>query len=223
MYRIFTDLCQSYSEKHLSWLKYEIFTIYAFIRPCEQSFSHFFFFYFFIEFCFWFNSNFEQNFWVFFFFWFYAFDRHNHGSCMLDKPRHDMITVEEQLAGEKFSANDQCELVFGPGSKVCSYMVSCFKNRPGPWEFSTDFWRFELKSMRYISFEEDRRKKKNLMQPIWKSNTPEYMWIDISSEMLQLYKISVKDLTRSSPISYIPPDPFVLFSSVTQFRFISTW
>lgn len=44
---------------------------------------------------------------------------------MLDKPIHDMIepTSGQLLAGEKFSANQQCELVFGAGSKVCSYMV----------------------------------------------------------------------------------------------------
>lgn len=46
---------------------------------------------------------------------------------MLDKPRHDMIetsTSSQQLAGEIFSADKQCELVFGPGTTVCSYMVS---------------------------------------------------------------------------------------------------
>lgn len=47
---------------------------------------------------------------------------------MLDKPRHDMIepssSAMQLLAGEKFTGNEQCELVFGPGSKVCSYMVS---------------------------------------------------------------------------------------------------
>lgn len=46
---------------------------------------------------------------------------------MLDKPRHDMIepaSTSQLLAGEIFSANQQCELVFGAESKVCSYMVS---------------------------------------------------------------------------------------------------
>lgn len=58
-----------------------------------------------------------------------SFNRHNHGFCMLNKPQHDMIepsSTSQLLAGEKFSANQQCELVFGAESKVCSYMVSPF-------------------------------------------------------------------------------------------------
>lgn len=44
---------------------------------------------------------------------------------MLDKPKKDMIEVaSRRLAGEKFSADEQCKLVFGAESKVCSYMVS---------------------------------------------------------------------------------------------------
>jgi len=46
---------------------------------------------------------------------------------MLDKPEHDMIeptSVDTILAGEKFTKDQQCELVFGPGSKICSYMVN---------------------------------------------------------------------------------------------------
>lgn len=31
----------------------------------------------------------------------------------------------EKLAGEKFSENEQCELVFGPGSQICTYMPKC--------------------------------------------------------------------------------------------------
>lgn len=43
---------------------------------------------------------------------------------MLDKPKKDMIEVaSRRLAGEKFSADEQCKLVFGPESRVCSYMV----------------------------------------------------------------------------------------------------
>lgn len=45
---------------------------------------------------------------------------------MLDKPRHDMIQASSSshlLAGEKFSADQQCELVFGAGTPVCPYMV----------------------------------------------------------------------------------------------------
>ena len=29
------------------------------------------------------------------------------------------------LAGEKFSDNQQCELVFGPGSQICTFMPKC--------------------------------------------------------------------------------------------------
>lgn len=43
---------------------------------------------------------------------------------MLDKPKKDMIEVaSRRLAGEKFSADEQCKLVFGQESRVCSYMV----------------------------------------------------------------------------------------------------
>lgn len=44
---------------------------------------------------------------------------------MLNKPRNDLIESSSQLlAGEKFSANQQCELVFGANSKVCPFTVT---------------------------------------------------------------------------------------------------
>lgn len=44
---------------------------------------------------------------------------------MLNKPTHDLIeTTSPLLAGEKFSANQQCELVFGANSKVCPFTVT---------------------------------------------------------------------------------------------------
>ncbi|XP_029727453.2 A disintegrin and metalloproteinase with thrombospondin motifs 9 isoform X3 [Aedes albopictus] len=52
----------------------------------------------------------------------------NHGSCMLDKPKTDLIepsSSHTKLAGEKFTNNQQCELVFGNGSRICSYMPVC--------------------------------------------------------------------------------------------------
>ncbi|XP_059608561.1 A disintegrin and metalloproteinase with thrombospondin motifs 20 isoform X2 [Phlebotomus argentipes] len=52
----------------------------------------------------------------------------NHGSCMLNKPERDMIepnSAHAKLAGEKFTDDQQCELVFGPGTKICSYMPVC--------------------------------------------------------------------------------------------------
>lgn len=51
--------------------------------------------------------------------------RNNHGHCMLNKPTRDMIEPSTQLAGEIFSNDQQCALVFGPGSKICSYMPTC--------------------------------------------------------------------------------------------------
>uniref|UniRef100_A0A182NLF3 GON domain-containing protein n=1 Tax=Anopheles dirus TaxID=7168 RepID=A0A182NLF3_9DIPT len=47
---------------------------------------------------------------------------------MLNHPTKDLIAPNEmdtKLAGEKFTNNEQCELVFGNGSKICSYMPVC--------------------------------------------------------------------------------------------------
>lgn len=47
---------------------------------------------------------------------------------MLNKPHLDMIeTTSPLLAGEKFPANQQCELIFGPNSKVCPFTVTVSK------------------------------------------------------------------------------------------------
>lgn len=74
-------------------------------------------------------SIFKLNF-VIFLKLFYSFShRQNHGACLLDKPKRDMIepsSANSRLAGEKFTDDQQCELVFGPSSKICSYMVCCF-------------------------------------------------------------------------------------------------
>lgn len=44
---------------------------------------------------------------------------------MLDKPKHDLIeSKSRELAGERFSADKQCELIFGPGSNVCPFTVT---------------------------------------------------------------------------------------------------
>lgn len=44
---------------------------------------------------------------------------------MLDKPKHDLIeSTSHLLAGEKFSANKQCELIFGEGTKNCPFTVT---------------------------------------------------------------------------------------------------
>ncbi|XP_055309435.1 A disintegrin and metalloproteinase with thrombospondin motifs 9-like isoform X3 [Sitodiplosis mosellana] len=50
---------------------------------------------------------------------------HNRGFCMLNKPRHDMIESSPQLlAGERFPADQQCELAFGPNTKVCPFSIT---------------------------------------------------------------------------------------------------
>lgn len=44
---------------------------------------------------------------------------------MLNKPHLDMIeTTSQLLAGEKFPADKQCELIFGSNSKVCPFTVT---------------------------------------------------------------------------------------------------
>lgn len=44
---------------------------------------------------------------------------------MLNKPRNDMIETSPQiLAGEKFPADQQCELAFGPNTKVCPFSIT---------------------------------------------------------------------------------------------------
>lgn len=55
------------------------------------------------------------------------FFRNSYGSCMLDKPDSNTIQKShnaEKLAGEKFTADMQCKLIFGPESAVCTYMVN---------------------------------------------------------------------------------------------------
>ncbi|XP_049533834.1 A disintegrin and metalloproteinase with thrombospondin motifs 9 isoform X4 [Anopheles darlingi] len=52
----------------------------------------------------------------------------NPNNCLLNHPTKDLIDLNEKdpkLAGEKFTNNKQCELVFGSGYKICSYMPVC--------------------------------------------------------------------------------------------------
>lgn len=47
---------------------------------------------------------------------------------MLNAPTHDMIqpiSENATFAGEKFSADKQCQLIFGDTSRLCSYMQKC--------------------------------------------------------------------------------------------------
>lgn len=54
--------------------------------------------------------------------------RRGHGHCMRDKPYVDMTenaTNSATMVGEFFTANEQCELVFGRSSSVCPFMPPC--------------------------------------------------------------------------------------------------
>ncbi|XP_015274840.1 PREDICTED: A disintegrin and metalloproteinase with thrombospondin motifs 9-like, partial [Gekko japonicus] len=45
-----------------------------------------------------------------------------YGECLLDEPSSRMYTLPQQLPGYIYDVNKQCELIFGPGAKVCPYM-----------------------------------------------------------------------------------------------------
>lgn len=51
----------------------------------------------------------------------------DHAQCLLNKPNTDLITGElkRRLPGENVAEDIQCELTFGNGSRVCSYMPAC--------------------------------------------------------------------------------------------------
>lgn len=46
-----------------------------------------------------------------------------YGECLLDEPVSRPYTLSQQLPGQIYSVNKQCELIFGPGTQVCPYMV----------------------------------------------------------------------------------------------------
>ncbi|TRY94580.1 hypothetical protein DNTS_024131, partial [Danionella cerebrum] len=45
-----------------------------------------------------------------------------YGECLLDEPVSRPYSLSQQLPGQIFSVNKQCELIFGPGTQVCPYM-----------------------------------------------------------------------------------------------------
>lgn len=50
----------------------------------------------------------------------------NYGHCLQNEPDRDLLKREvPKLPGEYFDENKQCELVFGHGSTICSYMPPC--------------------------------------------------------------------------------------------------
>ncbi|KAK9406034.1 A disintegrin and metalloproteinase with thrombospondin motifs 9 [Crotalus adamanteus] len=48
-----------------------------------------------------------------------------YGECLLDEPSSRTYTLPQQLPGHIYDVNKQCELIFGPGAKVCPYMKQC--------------------------------------------------------------------------------------------------
>lgn len=55
--------------------------------------------------------------------------RNNNGLCMLNLPDRDIVessSKSNKLAGEKFTSEEQCRLVYGPDAMSCEYMV-CMK------------------------------------------------------------------------------------------------
>lgn len=56
----------------------------------------------------------------------YVSDSHStgYGECLLNEPASRTYPLPSQLPGLLYNVNKQCELIFGPGSQVCPYMVS---------------------------------------------------------------------------------------------------
>ncbi|XP_051531405.1 A disintegrin and metalloproteinase with thrombospondin motifs 9 [Myxocyprinus asiaticus] len=48
-----------------------------------------------------------------------------YGECLLDEPVSRPYNLSQQLPGQIYSVNKQCELIFGPGTQVCPYMTQC--------------------------------------------------------------------------------------------------
>uniref|UniRef100_A0A8C0KDD9 ADAM metallopeptidase with thrombospondin type 1 motif 9 n=1 Tax=Canis lupus dingo TaxID=286419 RepID=A0A8C0KDD9_CANLU len=48
-----------------------------------------------------------------------------YGECLLNEPESRPYPLPRQLPGLLYNVNKQCELIFGPGSQVCPYMMQC--------------------------------------------------------------------------------------------------
>uniref|UniRef100_A0A8C5C4L8 ADAM metallopeptidase with thrombospondin type 1 motif 9 n=1 Tax=Gadus morhua TaxID=8049 RepID=A0A8C5C4L8_GADMO len=48
-----------------------------------------------------------------------------YGECLLDEPVSRPYSLSQQLPGRIYNVNKQCELIFGPGTQVCPYMIQC--------------------------------------------------------------------------------------------------
>ncbi|KFM70753.1 A disintegrin and metalloproteinase with thrombospondin motifs 20, partial [Stegodyphus mimosarum] len=55
------------------------------------------------------------------------FDGH-HGRCLTDKPSRNLLLQDDEFLqppGQLYPRDRQCELVFGPRSRICPYMPEC--------------------------------------------------------------------------------------------------
>lgn len=57
-------------------------------------------------------------------FYFVFLNSTGYGECLLDEPISRPYSLPQQLPGQIYNVNKQCELIFGPGTQVCPYMVS---------------------------------------------------------------------------------------------------
>lgn len=57
-------------------------------------------------------------------FWGFFLFSTGYGECLLDEPVSRTYELPTLLPGQIYNANRQCELMFGPGSQICPYMVS---------------------------------------------------------------------------------------------------
>ncbi|XP_039628815.1 A disintegrin and metalloproteinase with thrombospondin motifs 9 isoform X1 [Polypterus senegalus] len=48
-----------------------------------------------------------------------------YGECLLDEPLSRPFSLLQQLPGQIYSVNKQCEFIFGPGTQLCPYMMQC--------------------------------------------------------------------------------------------------
>ncbi|KAK7817569.1 hypothetical protein U0070_024479 [Myodes glareolus] len=48
-----------------------------------------------------------------------------YGECLLNEPETRTYPLPSQLPGLLYDVDKQCELIFGPGSQVCPYMMQC--------------------------------------------------------------------------------------------------
>lgn len=73
--------------------------------------------------------------------YFFAFHSTGYGECLLNEPESRPYPLPSQLPGLLYNVNKQCELIFGPGSQVCPYMVSVW-GCSCPYELILDFFLF---------------------------------------------------------------------------------